>query len=295
MEVREDVGMDPLGLARQVKHAAFVADKRSRRRFKRVKFDVATRLFRHTERLRPFSYKPARYVDTFLAHTMVPDRPSEFPRRVFVIWAGDNELSDNRKRNLELVRSQIGLPVELVTPVSLQRWIVPDHPLHPAYEHLSLIHRSDYLRGYLMHHHGGGYVDVKRPLESWARPFTSMEADPGAWVTSYSAAHANWIGKLRGRMGRDILVHYRVTFGKSGFMMRSQTPLTLEWMTEMHSRLDAAHGALKAHPGGIFGDDPDYPLSWTDLLGRVLDPLTLKYLAHVRLDDRMLLDFEDYR
>ncbi|MBS2936449.1 hypothetical protein KDN32_01685 [Nocardioides sp. J2M5] len=287
--------MDPLRAARQAKHLAFVADKRSRRALKKAKFDLATLAFRQTERIRPFSYDPSRYADTFLARSVLPDRPSAFPERVFAIWAGENELTDNRKRNLELVRSRIGLPVELVTPASLGRWLVPGHLLHPAYEHLSLIHRSDYLRGYLMHHHGGAYVDIKRPLDSWSVPFSVMERDPHAWVTSYSAAHANWIGKLPGRMGRDILIHYRVTFGKSGFMMRSQTPLTSEWMAEMDLRLDAARSALAAHPGGVFGDDPEYPLSWTDLLGRILDPLTLKYLAHVRLDDRLLLDFEDYR
>lgn len=122
-----------------------------------------------------------------------------------------------------------------------------------------------------------------------------MEADPEAWVTSYSAAHANWIGKVRGRLGRDILVHYRLMFGKSGFMMRSHTPLTTQWMVEMHRRLELAPEKIAAHPGGVFGEDADYPLSWTDLLGRVLDPLTLKHHQHVRLDDRMLLDFSDYR
>lgn len=287
--------MDPLDIARKAKHMAFVADKRSRRTLKKTKFDAATRIFRHVELVRPFTYDPQRYADTFLARTVVPDGPSELPRRVFVVWTGHNELSGNRLRNLERLRYGIGLPVEVVTPRSLDGWLVPGSPLHPAYEHLSLIHRSDYLRGYLMHHHGGAYVDIKAPLDSWDGPFTMMERDPGAWVTSYSAHHANWIGKLRGRVGRDILVHYRLMFGKSGFMMRSRTPLTAEWMTEMDRRLDTVHEKLVEHPGGIYGDDGRYPLSWTDLLGRVLDPLTLKYGAHVRLDDRMLLDFTDYR
>lgn len=287
--------MDPLDAARRAKHVAFVVDKRSRRSLRRAKFAAATTVFRHVERMRPFAYEPRRYEDTFLARTVVPDGPSELPRRVFVVWTGHNELSDNRLRNLDRIRDAIGLPVELVTPRTLDDWLVAGFPLHPAYEHLSLIHRSDYLRGYLMHHHGGAYVDIKGPLDSWDGPFARMERDPGAWVTSYSARHANWIGKLRGRVGRDILVHYRLMFGKSGFMMRSRTPLTAEWMAEMDRRLDAAEGQLARHPGGVFGDDARYPLSWTDLLGRVLDPLTLKYGAHVRLDDRMLLEFSDYR
>jgi hypothetical protein len=85
-------------------------------------------------------------------------------------------------------------------------------------------------------------------------------------------------------------------FGKSSFLMRSHTPLTAEWMDEMHRRMDAASPLLAAcSAAGIYGEGADYPFGWTDLLGRVLDPLTLKYHAHVRHDDRLLLDFTDYR
>lgn len=287
--------MGMLQVARQAKHVGFVVGKRSRRALKKAKLDVATKVFRDIERVRPYSYDPARYRDTFLRHDVVPTEPSEFPRRAFVVWTGDNDLTDNRRRNLDTIRSTIGLPVELVTPDTLGDWIVDSSPLHPAYEHLSLIHRSDYLRGYLMHHHGGAYLDIKAPLEAWAASFADMAADPDAWVASYSAEHANWVGKLRGRLGRDVLVRYRLMFGNSGFMMRSHTPMTAEWMAEMDRRLDAAQDELSRHPGGTFGEDPAYPLSWNDLLARILDPLTLKHSTHVRLDDRMLLNFTNYR
>lgn len=287
--------MGPTALAREIKHLAFVAQKRLRRRAKQLKFDAATVAFRRVGRLRPYSYRPSRYAGTFLAREVVPAESSELPSRVFAIWAGDNELSPARQANLDLIRERIGLPVELVTPTNLAGWIVPGHPLPEAYEHLSLIHRSDYLRGYLMHHHGGAYVDIKEPLGSWRPSLECMTRDTDAWVMSYPASHANWIGKLRGRLGRDILVHYRLMFGKGGFMMRSHTPLTAAWVAQMDAILDSRKAELAVHPGGVFGDDADYPISWTDLLGRILDPLTLKYLQHVRYDERMLLNFEDYR
>lgn len=285
----------PLALAREAKHLAFVARKRSTRRAKEVKFETATVAFKHVDRVRRYTYRPSRYADTFLAHEVVPTEPSEFPARAFVIWAGDNDLTPNRQANLKLIKERIGLPVELVTAATLDQWIVPGHPLPEAYEHLSLIHRSDYLRGYLMHHHGGAYIDVKQPLESWRPSYDRMAADPQAWVMSYPTSQANWIGKLPGRLGLDILIRYRLMFGKSGFMMRSHTPLTVAWMAEMDAVLARKSDLLAQHPGGVFGDDGDYPISWTDLLGRVLDPLTLKYLDHVRYDERMLLRFEDYR
>lgn len=294
-DVGQDVCMRLLDSARQVKHLGFVVQKRVRRWMRKKKFDVATTAFRDVERLRPYVYRPERYADTFLSVSVRPRESSTFPRRAFALWTGDNPLTANRAKNLEIMEQRLGLPVELVTPGNLQNWVVPGHPLHPAYEHLSLTHRSDYLRGYLMNHHGGAYVDIKEPLESWSIPFEGMKADPDAWVTSYSTTQANWIGKLPGVMGRDILVRHRLMFGKGGFMMRSQTPITAEWVAEMDQRLDRVSDLLAKYPGGTFGEDPDYPLSWTDLLGRVLDPLTLKYLPHVRYDDRMLLRFEGYR
>jgi hypothetical protein len=114
-------------------------------------------------------------------------------------------------------------------------------------------------------------------------------------VTSYPTTEANWVGKLRGRLGFDIVVRYGLMFGKCAFIMRSHTPLTAAWMAQMDAVLDAHEALLAQHPGGVFGDSSHYPLSWTDLLGRVLDPLTLKHHTHVRYDDRMLLRFEDYR
>lgn len=287
--------MDPMNLARRAKHRAFVARRRAVRRATALKFDAATIVFARADRVRPYVYRPGRYAGSFLDQDHTTAEPSAFPERVFVVWAGDNEMSANRQASLSRIRETIGLPVELVTPATLDRWLVPGHPLPAAYEHLSLVHRSDYLRGYLMHHHGGAYVDVKQPLESWRPAWDRMAADPDAWVTSYRASHANWIGKLPGRLGRDILVHHRLMFGKGGFMMRSHTPLTSAWLVRMDAVLEERSEALAQHPGGVFGDSGGYPMSWTDLLGRVLDPLTLKHLAHVRYDDRMLLRFEDYR
>ncbi len=281
--------------ARQAKHAAHVAAKRTRRGARAAKFDVATVLFRDVERLRPYRYRTGRYPGSFLEHTEAPEGPRQVPERVFVVWTGGNALTPNRERGLAALRSRLEVPLVLVTPHTLDEWLVADHPLHPAYEHLSLVHRSDYLRAYLLHHHGGGYVDVKEPRGSWRAAFARAAADPDRWLTSYRTTHANWIGKLPGRLGLDILVHHRLMVGKGSLIARSRTPLTAEWLAAMDRLLDATVERLEHHPGGVYGDDPLYPLSWTDLLGRVLDPLTLKYLAHVGHDDDLLLDFHGYR
>lgn len=281
--------------ARRCKHAAFMVRKRSRKKYRDVKFEYATHVFKNVELVAPFRYRPNRYGGTFLARDVEPGAASAFPRGVFAVWTGSNDLTPARRRNLQHLEHGLGLPLVLITPDNLDEWVVEGHPLHPAYPHLALMHRADYLRAYLMHHHGGGYVDIKRPLHSWHDSYEEMSRDRDAWVTGYTTTHTSWIGKLRGRLGLDILVRYRLMFGKCGFLMRSHTPLTAEWLAEVERLLDRRLDELRAAPATWAYGGPGYPLSWHDVLTRVLDPLTLKHHQRVRLDDRLLLEFEDYR
>lgn len=284
---------------RHAKHIAFVRRKKARFAYRRYKFGLATLLFGRLGQWIPYRYRQDGYTTgrhglPWLRNDVPVDQDGQCPRRVFVVWTGRNQMSANRERSLRRLREVVGVDVVLVTPDNLDEWVIPGHPLHPAYEQLSLVHRSDYLRGYLMHHHGGGYSDVKEPIGSWIPCFEQIEADDACWVLSYRATHANWIGKLRGRAGRTLLFRYRLVFGKGSFLMRSHTPLTAEWVARMDEILDAERDSLLSNPGEVFGA-PGYALSWTDLLSRVLDPLTLKFHDHIRYDDRMLLKFEDYR
>lgn len=291
------MGIDSVAMsaARTLKHGAFVTWKKAGGKYRATKFELATHLFRDVERRRPWVYRAKRYRGSFLARVVDPGGPSALPEHVFVVWAGTNELTPARRRSLGLLEANLGLPLVVVTPANLDEWVVADWPLHAAYPHLALMHRADYLRAYLMHHHGGGYADIKVPLHPWRETFDEMATDPDAWVTGYSTTHASWIGKLRGRLGRDILVRYRLMFGKGGFLMRSHTPLTAEWLTQVESVLDQRLYELRASPATDVYGGPGYPMSWHDVLARVLDPLTLKHHEHVRVDERLLLDFEDYR
>src|SRR3954468_2769032 len=91
---------------------------------------------------------------------------TEWSERIFGFWTGDNPMPDTRKRCWDSF-AVTGLAPILVTPNTLDRWIVPEHPLHDAYEYLSPVHRADYLRAYFMFHHGGGYADIKTQTGSW--------------------------------------------------------------------------------------------------------------------------------
>lgn len=72
----------------------------------------------------------------------------------------------------------------LVTPENVADFIVEGSPFHPIYEHLSLVHRSDYLRAYLMYHHGGAYTDLKRQRGSLTEAIELLNADPDRWLVA---------------------------------------------------------------------------------------------------------------
>ena len=72
-------------------------------------------------------------------------------------------MTTTRRQTVEDMRKHAKLEVILVTPKNLEqiinRFELP--PMHEAYEQLSVTHRSDYLRVFLMAHVGGAYCDIK--------------------------------------------------------------------------------------------------------------------------------------
>lgn len=94
-------------------------------------------------------------------------------KNIFCIWSGDNEMSDSRKKCLDLIQKESKVQVELISPKNINYWI--KEPLHTAYEYLSLTHKADYLRAYLMKHYGTGYADIKPMYFDWNPYFEFLE------------------------------------------------------------------------------------------------------------------------
>ncbi len=111
------------------------------------------------------------------------DNLRDAPNQIFVVWTGDNEITPARRKSLNLIRStNPESKVILVTPDNLDDYIVPGYPLHPSYVKLSYIQRSDYMRAYLMHHHGGVYMDIKPMDKPWLPLLEELNATPDMWV-----------------------------------------------------------------------------------------------------------------
>ena len=106
-------------------------------------------------------------------------------RVVYQVWTGDNPMSDDRRACFDSGLRNIKVPIKLITKDNLQDYVVAGHPLHPAYRYLTPTQKSDYLRNYLMHFHGGGYADIKWFVEdnNWNEAFDILDSSPEVDVT----------------------------------------------------------------------------------------------------------------
>lgn len=245
-----------------------------------------------TSRLSPSDFWYGRYPHTFLERRPpdVGDAVSEVPEVIWCFWTGTNPLTPNRAACLAQMREiNPRTPVELITPDRLTSFVVSTHPLPAAYDDLSFVHRSDYLRAYFLHHYGGGYSDLKRLRGPWRSPLDRLRTSDG-WLLGNPLTAPAWAGEAPGRLGTHLRRYYRQIASESTLIAKSHSPLTAEWLREVERRLDYYAPALAESEGGIWGRASDYPISWTGLLGDVLHPLCLKHRDRVLLDDSIAWD-----
>jgi hypothetical protein len=224
-------------------------------------------------------------------------------KRIFVIWVGNEEFTDTRKMALINLSKQ---NITLITDTNLEEFILKNFPLHPAYKYLSAIHKSDYLRCYLMYHYGGGYSDLKNKNINWDEGFTKMNNDKNIMImgvkTTYEETYAG-IEEWDENTKNNILSNIDTLFCMSYFICRPKSPIVSEWYNELNLRLDRFLPKLKKNPakyprecfhpeaGCAFPkpiwENPNiriktnYPVSWNILLCQILTPLQMKYLNNI--------------
>lgn len=286
-----------LSLARTAKHQGAVFAKHASWGFPYQRGPLLEPLHKASQARRPHLFQPGMHADAWFTGELPGrdvDGGERVERRVFCVWTGDNEMPDRRRENLaQLVRVQQGIEVVLVSPETLDDWIVPGFPLHPAYPNLSLVHRSDYLRAYLLHHHGGGYADIKRSRSRWSEVFTAFESSD-CWLAGYTEAHRLLVPLVGGSLERDLKRASRQLLGYGTLLARPRTALTEGWMSRVHVVLDHQAVALASFPGNVRGDNTGYPLAWTEILANVVAPLTWRYRDNVMHDDRLRPVLKDY-
>lgn len=240
---------------------------------------------------------------------------NDLPRRLFVVWFG-GDMSPARSRSLALIRHVTSLEVILVDEQSLHDWVRSDAPLHPAFPLLSAVHKADYLRCYLMHHHGGGYVDLKPLRADWATEFDLLERTPHAWAVGYREGGRHGVATFGLQRDQRWAVHrsawwryrwlqanYRLLMGVCGFVFRPASCMTTLWYAAVLSRLEYFSAALSRHParhprdhhGFVVDRGPSgYPIPWSALLADILHPLALQHRRRILLT-LPPPEFTDYR
>lgn len=245
----------------------------------------------------PYQYNESKYKDSFLANSPYSTQCelSPIPKLIYIFWTGDNEMSENRLKAIQVLQQKSGVDIQLITPNNLAEYILPDFPLHPAYKFLSLNHRSDYLRCYFMHHYAGGYSDVKMCQHSWLPMFENLEQS-NAWLIGYPETAKTGLGARNLPKIRNKMIKYlsQIT-GNGCYICRPYSPLTTEWYAELHRRLDEKYELVKQNAGNIWGDNEGYPFQWTELGGDILHPLVFKYMKFTLKDKRLRPILTNYR
>lgn len=207
-------------------------------------------------------------------------------RAIFCFWTGKNPITEQRKKSLEEMPQITECKVYYITPKLLPNWILPEAPLHPAYEYLSAVHKADYLRCYFMRYYGGGYSDIKVPTGSWKAAFDELENNPDLWAVGYPEGSPTDLANIDDRdLYRKMQAVYSKMIGNGSYVCKKGTPLVVEWLEEVHRILDAKLEKLRnypaPHPRAMQQADPNYVLKWTEICGNVFHPLVYKYLDHV--------------
>lgn len=286
-----------LHAAKNLKHRGFVATKITRRYLVPKWYRLKDRLLILKYGNRPFVFRAQDYSGEFVAWpTHEESTPAPLPNSIFLIWLGGQPLTVNRQRSLEVVsRLNPNLHVILIDDQNLTEYIRDDHPLHSAFENLALTHKSDYLRAYLMHYYGGGYLDVKTISKSWEPAMQRLAQNDEAWVLGYrELSHAD-ATDLPGKMQEQVRRNFFRIVGNSAFVCKPQSPITRSWLAEVERRLAYFEAPLMLRPGGIRGGETaDDVVPKHALLASVFGPLNLKFHEHLIIDDSIAPDFTDY-
>lgn len=280
-----------------------------RRRARALPGTVRENIRRVDVQARPYTYDPERYRVRF-GTVVVPNSWTfpvnhlEFapagegldltpaPHVIYCFWTGENSLTPQRERSLESLRAMNPrTPLTLITAMELEDYLAPGSPLHPAYEHLSTNHRSDYLRAYFMLHHGGVYMDIKSMTGPWAPLLDRLNSSPTAWCIGPEELSAFNVSPAMGIMGEDQRRNFSSLPCQSGFAFKPGSPLARAWYDEVQRRMNYHAGLLADHPAqDVFGSNQDYPVAWNALHGSIFSPLSLRYHEHVLTDPGITFD-----
>ena len=261
-----------------------------------------------------YNFSKEKYPHSFLADNHISynsDIPA--PEVIYCFWTGDNPLTENRKKGLKTLEKYAKIPIKLITPENLSEYIKPNFPLHKGYDLLSLTAKSDYLRCYFMHHHGGGYADIKPFNHSWKSAFAKLNKHKDKYIIGYpellfaglapiedrflpnKSLYPNYKNILDSekKLFQDLTKHTPLLIGNCAFVCKPYSPITSEWYKEIHHRMDKlCEYTYIEREKTLNLKDITLPYFY---LVQVFHPIILKYHKHVLRDKKLLPILKNYR
>ena len=175
-----------------------------------------------------------------------------------------------------------------------------------------------------MHHHGGGYADVKVFNYSWKPAFKKLNQNQNKYVLGYPELLYGGLAPLKHRfladksiykeyenqliseqlVFDDLTKHTPLLIGNGSFICKPNTRFTNEWYEELHKRMDIAFEKLEEYYLRVNGNiiyseeeypEKGYPIPYFHLLGQIIHPLMLKYHKHIIQYKKLLPVLKDYR
>jgi hypothetical protein len=194
--------------------------------------------------------------------------------KIYCFWTGSNEITPNRVNCLEQLKATTNCEVILVTKDTLPNYILPDHPLHEAYQYLSETHKADYLRTYFMNFYGGGYTDIKYTTGSWTPAFDDLH-NSDAWMNGYKEGDSGCIAYP------PVAEYWNELIGNGAYIAKPRTPLTEEWYSAMITFLDSRLEKLRLNPARYprdgYSGSTNYPIAWAEMLGFIFHRVSFTY------------------
>ncbi len=222
------------------------------------------------------------------------------PMVLWSYWA-EGEMNSARKKSFDLLLDHIGVPVFLLNRFNFREMEVSEFPIHPAFEYLSAVHQSDYVRAYLWHFYGGAWHDVKATKVSFAKSWEIFK-DPNVFLVG-KPEYPKGPARVLDREGRWMPDYWKDLVSVIAWIGRPKTAFSKEVLLDFHFILDQHIDNLRQNPGRhprekkieakskwrsklikmayyFDGRGVYYPLPWT-LFGNIFHPLNLQYKGHV--------------
>lgn len=207
-------------------------------------------------------------------------------RTLFTCWFS-NEMSETRKQALDVLIKSCNVDLKLITLENFYNYENDKIPIHPGFNFLTDIGKSDYVRAYLMYFYGGGYSDIKANDFDWNPYFDQLlksRYDAIGYAESRPGDVAIFWGN-ENNLSDFVKNNYDSFAGNGHFIFKPKTRFAYDWINAIHKLMDDNYNQLKNNPGvhpymvkggfhsGWNGDVPaelighGYPFNWTDIGG----------------------------